>query len=133
MFDGLASFDREKASSWLDGRILFYKEKHLSLQHVMCKMRRLDDLGLAPFFIKLDVQGYEFEVIQGGEQTITTHEPVLLIESPPEASIVSCLEKKGYAFYTFRANKFIRGLADGNNMFFMTERKAALVRAHIVN
>jgi FkbM family methyltransferase len=133
MFDGLASFDREKAGTWLEGRILFFKEKHLSLQEVMCKIRRLDDLNLAPFLVKLDVQGYEFEVIQGGEQTIRTHEPVLLIESPPDYNIISFLDKIGYAFYTFRDNKFIRGVAEGNNTFFMTERMASLVRRHTVS
>lgn len=132
MFDGLASFDREKARNWLEGRILFYREKHLSLREVMCKIRRLDDLDLAPFLVKLDVQGYEFEVLQGGEQTIRSHEPVLLIESPPEDNVISFLDKIGYEFYTFRVNKFIRGVVEGNNTFFMTERRACLVRAHII-
>jgi FkbM family methyltransferase len=133
MFDGLASFDRDSALNWLEGRILFYRPEHLSVREVACKLRRLDDLELAPFFVKLDVQGYEFEVIQGGERTIRTHEPVLLIESPPPDHIISFLSKLGYAFYTFRNNQFIRGIAESNNTFFMTERRAALVKAHIVS
>ena len=31
-------------------------------------------------FIKIDVEGYEPEVLQGAERTITTHNPVLFIE-----------------------------------------------------
>jgi hypothetical protein len=132
MFDGLASFDRETAQNWLEGRLLFYKETHLTVREVRCKIRRLDDLELAPFLIKLDVQGYEFEVIQGGEQTIRRHEPVLLIESPPDDNVIGFLERIGYAFYTFRNDQFIRGIAEGNNTFFMTERRASLVKTHIV-
>ena len=133
MFDGLASFDREKASNWLEHRILFYDERHLSIRVVMCKVKRLDDLGLAPFFVKVDVQGCDFEVIQGGEQTIRTHDPVLLLESPPQRKTTSVLEGMGYTCYTFRNNKFIRGIADGNNTFFMSERAASLVSSHIVS
>lgn len=132
MFDGLASFDRQAAKGWLEGRVLFYRDEHLSVREVMCRIRPLDDLRLAPFFIKIDVQGYEFDVLKGGEKTIRTHEPVLLIESPPEEEIIRFLREIGYSFYTFRNGRFTRGVAESNNTFFMTERRASLVRAHIV-
>jgi len=61
----------------------------------MTSGRRLDELGLAPFFIKLDIQGYEYRALLGGERTIRTHEPVLLIESPDEQTI-EFLAKLGY-------------------------------------
>jgi FkbM family methyltransferase len=132
MFDGLASFERDKAHDWLQGRIFFYKKERISLREVQCTIKRLDDLDLAPFLIKLDVQGYEFDVILGGERTLRNHEPVLLIESPPTDDLIAFLGKIGYAFYTFRDNKFIHRIAEGNNTFFMTERKASLVRSHII-
>jgi FkbM family methyltransferase len=131
MFDGLASFDRDKARSWLDGRMLFYKEDHVALREVTCRIRRLDELHLAPFFIKLDVQGYEFEAILGGEHTIRNHEPVLLIESPPEERIIAFLKPLGYQFYTFRHSTFVRGIAEGNNTYFMTGKTSSLVSRHI--
>lgn len=40
----------------------------------------LDSLNLAPNFIKIDVEGYELWAIQGGEQTIRTHRPVVMLE-----------------------------------------------------
>lgn len=132
MFDGLASFDVVAAQSWLEGRIYFYNPGHLSIHEVACEIRRLDDLDLAPFLIKIDVQGYEFEVIQGAEQTIRTHEPVLLIESPPERHIVDFLGQRGYCVYTFRNNKFICGVAEGNNAYFMTQRTASRISAHVL-
>ena len=40
----------------------------------------IDSLDLSPDFIKLDVEGVEHAAIIGGEQTIRTHKPVLMIE-----------------------------------------------------
>jgi FkbM family methyltransferase len=50
--------------------------------------RRLDDLfaGSKPAFIKIDVEGYEAEVIRGAERLLRMCHPALLIEaSSPEA------------------------------------------------
>jgi len=82
LFDGLGSFNEAEAADWLKGRMFFFDERFLTLRKSRCRIKKLDDLGLAPFFIKLDVQGYEYKALKGGEKTITTHEPVLLIESP---------------------------------------------------
>lgn len=41
----------------------------------------LDSLNLpAPHFIKIDVEGYEWEVLQGAQKTIKNHRPVCFIE-----------------------------------------------------
>lgn len=40
----------------------------------------LDSLSLAPDFLKLDVEGCELFALQGGEQTIRTHRPVVMLE-----------------------------------------------------
>jgi FkbM family methyltransferase len=39
----------------------------------------IQDVG----FIKIDVEGYEYEVIQGAEQTIKTFRPVIIVEQKP--------------------------------------------------
>jgi hypothetical protein len=129
-FDGLASFNEAEAADWLKGRIFFFKERFLTLRKSRCSIKRLDDLGLAPFFIKLDVQGYEYKALQGGEKTITTHEPVLLIESPNDG-LVAYLMELGFYLYAFDRGRFVPGIRGAPNTFFMTEKKAALVRNHI--
>lgn len=44
-------------------------------------VQRLDDLGLPPAdFIKIDVEGYEYEVLLGGQNYITQSYPVLVVE-----------------------------------------------------
>lgn len=45
-------------------------------------MRRLDDFtfGDAIDFIKIDVENYEYFVLEGGEKTIRAHRPVIILE-----------------------------------------------------
>lgn len=42
------------------------------------------DLGRRVSLVKMDVEGFEFEVLAGGEQTISRHRPVLYTEMSPE-------------------------------------------------
>ncbi|MDI9640660.1 FkbM family methyltransferase [Geitlerinema splendidum] len=130
MFDGLASFNYQEASEWLKNRMYNYQEELLTIEQFKCHIRQLDELKLAPFFIKIDVQGYEFQALQGGETTIRTHQPVLLIESPSKR-IIDYLKSFGYQIYAFKRGKFIPTFKNSLNAFFMTESKASLVEAYI--
>lgn len=70
---------------------------------------RLDDdvnaLGVTPRLIKIDVEGAEFDVLQGAQETLRTAKPVLFVSLHPaplaekglsEAAIVSWLVARGY-------------------------------------
>jgi FkbM family methyltransferase len=130
MFDGLASFDRVAAERWLEDRIFFYRTDFLTIEEIRCPLKRLDELELAPFFIKLDVQGYEYKALQGAESTIRRHEPVLLIESPGEET-VNYLMRFGYEPYAFSGKALLRGSTGPLNTFFLTPRKARTVAPHV--
>lgn len=133
MYDGLASFKREFAADWLKDRVYGYQERHLSIREVDCRVRRLDDVifaggaALAPFFIKLDVQGYELKALTGGERTLRSHEPILLIESPDEETC-HFLHARGYQPYSYTDGQLKPGALGVINTFFMTDGKAALLR-----
>jgi len=127
MFDGLASFNRAAASSWLKTNISFYKDELLKIKNVSCELKKLDDFDLAPYFIKIDVENYEEEVIKGGIETIKEHLPILLIESLPKASI-NLLQSIGYEFFIFKDNRFIQS-EPGYNTFCLTETK----HKHLIN
>ncbi|WP_372617682.1 FkbM family methyltransferase [Falsiroseomonas sp.] len=129
VFDGLASTDREAAASWLNERTLIgFDPAKLSIETVRCRIRRLDDFGLEPFFIKVDVQGTELQVLQGGQRTIEAHRPVLLLEWP-EDELIAWLAARGYRRYAFDAREQVFHHDRGGtlNSFFMTDDKAALV------
>ena len=55
-------------------------------QSVKVKMHRLDDYIFAAHgvnFIKIDVEGWELDVIKGGKDTILRYKPVMVVEQKP--------------------------------------------------
>jgi len=59
--------------------------RDISLEEREVQIRRLDDLNLRPFFIKIDVEGNELKVLRGSQETIRMHRPVILVEIQNEA------------------------------------------------
>jgi len=131
MFDGLASLDMENPRLWLKENLYNFKESFFSLQEDTCEVRILDQLDLKPFFIKLDIQGYEYQALKGGEKTIRANEPVLLIEAPDQR-IIDYLSDLGYQYYAFDNGKFRAGETGSLNTFFMTKTKASDIEENIV-
>ncbi len=131
MFDGLTSMDKENPRLWLKEHLYNYKESLFSLEEEICEVRTLDQLDLKPFFIKLDIQGYEYQALKGGEKTIRANEPVLLIEAPDQ-QIIDYLSDLGYQYYAFDNGKFRARETGMLNTFFMTKAKALDIEEYIV-
>lgn len=131
MFDGLASLDRENPKLWLKENLHNHKESHVTLEEVKCEVKTLDELNLVPFFIKLDIQGYEYQALKGGENTIRANEPVLLIEAPDQ-QIIDYLDALGYRYFAFDRGKFRAQTKGKLNTFFMTKKRASGVEKLIV-
>ena len=70
----------------------------------------LDSLKLKKCdIIKLDVQGYEWQLIKGGKKTIQNNLPLILLESNPERSkydkkVLDFLKDLGYSNYRYLIN-----------------------------
>ncbi|HXC60599.1 MAG TPA: FkbM family methyltransferase [Steroidobacteraceae bacterium] len=131
VYDGIASFDRASAADWLSPHTLYwFSPKKLVLHETTCTIRRLDDQNLQPVLIKIDVQGYEYQVIKGGIETIKRHEPILLIEDFHwEREMGVLLAGLGYEQYLFDENGFYARRDDTViNKFLMTPRRAATVK-----
>ncbi|WP_019961111.1 FkbM family methyltransferase [Woodsholea maritima] len=89
VYDGLASFSREEASTWLNAETLAnFDPQALAIRETVCEIRTLDSFNLAPSFIKIDVQGFEAQALLGGEATLKTHKPYILLENNPKADEV---------------------------------------------
>lgn len=46
-------------------------------------VKTLDSFNLSPDFIKIDTEGFEFFILQGGENTVKTHKPTIIVEQKP--------------------------------------------------
>ncbi len=62
-----------------DSGLLATSESQSKPVHVRTLDSEVAELGLAPTIIKIDVEGWEFEVLKGAEATLTRHRPMLLL------------------------------------------------------
>jgi len=69
--------------------------------------REVDALGIVPDVVKIDVEGYEYEVLRGARRLLQQRKPVLCLElhldvlerrGVPPAEIVADLQSYGYQF-----------------------------------
>ena len=122
-YPGLASLYESEARSWLSSETLyFFRATDLLVKRVRCQVETLDSLSLCPYFIKIDVQGSEFEVISGSQATLAKRHPMLLIESPErDRRIGSLLGSWGYLEFEYAEGAFRKPRSEGVNTFFITD------------
>lgn len=124
VFDGLASLENGSGEEWLRRRLWGFDARKLSIRQEHCRIMRLDDLGIDPFFVKLDIQGYELPALRGGRQTLERARPVLMIETPGE-EIVDWLAALGYRPHAYEGGRLVERPRGGLNTFFLTGDRAA--------
>ncbi len=125
VYDGLASLNRAAAESWInEDTVYFFRPDRLIIKEFDCVVDTLDSQNLDPLFIKIDVQGTEYDVVKGGMETIQRCHPVLLIEGfmedPKLAQLVSSL---GYEAYVFENSTLHRAEPRGRNAFLITRNR----------
>ena len=118
MYDGLASFDYEEARNWLNEKTVWrFKSRRLQVRSVPCELKVMDDLNLMPAFVKIDVQGFEKSVLMGGQVTLETHKPLIILENNPDAG--DWLRAKGWVSYAFQQGRLERAEFGPNNTVFL--------------
>jgi FkbM family methyltransferase len=83
-------------------------------ERVEVPLERITDaatrLDVVPHFIKLDVEGFEYEAIKGARDFLARHKPTIFLElhlnyleerKLPVRVVVEMLEACGYCFYTY--------------------------------
>lgn len=122
MFDGLASFKEHEARGWLRNRLYLYDERKLELKTATCEVKKLDDFSLDPFFIKIDVQGFEYEVLLGAKETLQCSKPIILLEAvTPEQ--IEFLTSLGYWMYYYSDHTLKEGQGSLNTFFVHPQMK----------
>lgn len=129
----LGSCDRQKAASWLnEDTVFFFDAQQLQVEKITIEIRTLDSFNLEPDFIKIDVEGFEHQVLLGAEKTIHHCRPILLIEGVAKNDAVhQQLEKWQYQIYKFDNNKFYLDEFDCDNNFFIPQEKISLVQPYL--
>lgn len=130
----LGSCDYQKAKSWLNSKtVYFFEADKLEIAEINIKVRTLDSFQLQPEFIKIDVEGFEYEVLLGAEQTINTHRPILLIEGIAQGDRVhQLLQEWQYDVYQFANNQFYLNRFDCANNFLIPQEKTKLIEPYCV-
>jgi FkbM family methyltransferase len=104
----------------------------LRIEERAVPVRRLDDLGLEPAFVKLDVEGFELAVLRGLEQTVERARPVVLVErSDSFADVTQFLTSRGYELFVYAtASRELVPYAaqDVTNVFFLPPDAAGATR-----
>jgi len=120
---GLASFDYESARGWLGKeRIAGFDPNKLTVASKRVTLARLDDWGLGPDFIKIDVQGLEYKVLAGGLETIRKYRPVIMAETIRyESDAHRIVQPLDYCLMEFDGHSFIevRGEIRHSNQFLI--------------
>ena len=120
VYDGLASFDRMEALSWLNADTLAgFRADKLKVTELNCPVETLDSFDLIPDFIKIDVQGFERPVLEGGKQMILDHHPLIMLENNPSAD--EFLIGLGLKRYAFDDDMLIEGKTGELNTFYATQ------------
>jgi FkbM family methyltransferase len=118
-FDGLASISRQIAENWLNAdRMLWFDPSKLVIDEMRIRIRTLDEFGLAPFLIKIYVQGHEKEVVAGAKETIERHHPVILTPAK-NAGVDASLRRFGYKRYSWVGKQFVEEADVGFIVFYL--------------
>jgi FkbM family methyltransferase len=73
----------------------------------------VEDTALAPDFVKMDVEGAEFDVLCGFRRTLDRHSPILILEQQPgDDRCFRLLRERGYAALELRSYETIDNFSE---------------------
>jgi FkbM family methyltransferase len=99
-------------------RLSTYGDK-IYLQKKWVSIRKLDSFRLQPGFIKIDVEGYESEVLVGSKKTIEEHRPIIMLENGDSERVRIMAEMQYERFFYDPALNVIQREATSYNEFWI--------------
>jgi FkbM family methyltransferase len=119
IFDGLASLDEGAAAHWLNKeRMAGFDSAKLKVEKHVVKVRTLDSFNTSPDVVKIDVQGFELQVVKGGEMTFRRSRPITIVEAPTE-ELVHMFADMGMEAYGYAGGRLAAGETSGTNTIFI--------------
>lgn len=121
VLDGLASLDRSAITEWLANPAFFwdYRPERLTIIENRVAARTLDSFGLAPDVVKIDVQGHEQAVVEGGIATFRACQPLTIVEAPT-AGLVALFGTIGMAPFGFAEGRLHEGWEGWPDVVFLS-------------
>lgn len=95
----------------------------------------LDQLSLNPGIVKIDVEGFEHEVVQGLKETIEKSLPIFLIEYNPNSynKILEQISPLGYSAFVYepKSRTFFKYKEQETcNLFMLSEKTIMMLKEH---
>jgi hypothetical protein len=94
--------------------------------YAVCKIpvqiKPIDDFGLNPSLVKIDAETFEYQVLQGMQDTISRCRPLIMLEGANrDEQVRSFFAKHFYLFAERRGNKLTLsdGISSSDNGFFL--------------
>jgi hypothetical protein len=107
-------------------QVYWFDPDNARIDEVVCQVRTLDSFNLAPSLIKIDVEGMELQLIEGGMSTIAIHLPVLMVESVTPV-IMQKLSPLGYTRYGYQRHRLLENVNGIGDAFLVPESKRAMI------
>lgn len=88
----------------------------------LVSMERLDSFNLKPSILKIDVEGFELDVLEGARETIKKYKPRIILEVHSKLLKEQCTEYlSSLGYYIFKEDRKILGKQKNlvQNMFFL--------------
>lgn len=107
--------------------------KYVFLKKKISVFKTLDSLNIKPFFVKIDTEGSEYDILAGGKKTIKNYNPIILLEvnSFFEFRKISNYLKKNYNYDPFILFKnkfqkinFIKNIKKVQGDYFFLSKKS---------
>jgi FkbM family methyltransferase len=121
---GLASLEREAVTSWFENFFWRYDPKKLTIIENKVMVETLDSYNFEPDVVKIDVQGLEQSVVEGGIETLRTWQPLTIVEAPSD-SLVKIFNDIGMFPFAFNNGKLSPNWREMPNVVFLSDRMRA--------